>query len=76
MSCPNIPIQTILGTECIGDSLPKINNNFTALSEEVCQVNTDFIAAYNTLVRSLTGLATSSYTTLSTEFQNLASLTI
>lgn len=38
MSCPSI--QTINGNECIGDSLPKINNNFSALSGSVCSLNT------------------------------------
>lgn len=27
-----ITVQTILGTECIGDSLPKINDNFSELA--------------------------------------------
>ena len=30
-----IAIQTILGTECIGDSLPKINSNFSELAKFV-----------------------------------------
>lgn len=34
--CTEIPIQTIAGTECIGDSLPKINANFKTLGEKLC----------------------------------------
>lgn len=36
MPCPEVPIQQIFGTECIGDSLPKINNNFTAIGDATC----------------------------------------
>jgi hypothetical protein len=38
MSC-NL-VQTIGGTECIGDSRNKINNNFTALESVVCDLST------------------------------------
>lgn len=31
----SIAIQTINGTECIGDSLPKINSNFSELAKFV-----------------------------------------
>ena len=41
MPCPEVPIQQIFGTECIGDSLPKINNNFTALGDATCNLITD-----------------------------------
>lgn len=37
-----ITVQTILGTECIGDSLPTINNNFSELAKFVAS---DFTAA-------------------------------
>jgi hypothetical protein len=40
MPCPEVPIQQIFGTECIGDSLPKINNNFTALGDATCDLIT------------------------------------
>lgn len=43
MSCNNI---TLIGdSECIGDSLVKINNNFTNLNSGVC----DLISLYNTI---------------------------
>ena len=35
-----MPIQNILGTECIGDSLTKINSNFTDLDTRVTSVST------------------------------------
>jgi hypothetical protein len=34
--CTNVPIQLIAGSECIGDSLEKINSNFSALGETTC----------------------------------------
>jgi hypothetical protein len=40
MSCLDVPIQTILGTECIGDSLPKINTNFSVLGNAACDLIT------------------------------------
>jgi len=45
MSCLEVPIQTILGTECIGDSLPKINTNFSVLGDAVCDLLTTTISA-------------------------------
>ena len=36
MPCSDVPIQTILGSECIGDSLPKIMGNFNVLAEATC----------------------------------------
>ena len=41
MACPEVTIQTILGTECIGDSLPKINTNFSTLGDAACDLITD-----------------------------------
>jgi hypothetical protein len=38
MSCPNVTIQTISGSECIGDSLPKIVGNFNSLGNAVCNL--------------------------------------
>jgi hypothetical protein len=40
MSCPQVPIQTILGSECIGDSLPKIVDNFENLGNAACDLYT------------------------------------
>lgn len=37
-TCPEVSIETILGSECIGDSLPKINGNFSALQTAVCDL--------------------------------------
>ena len=36
--CTDVPIQTIAGSECIGDSLSKINNNFSVLGETACSI--------------------------------------
>lgn len=33
-------VQTIAASECIGDSLPKINNNFANLNTDLCSLNT------------------------------------
>ena len=43
-TCPEVSIETILGSECIGDSLPKINGNFSALQTAVCDAITDITA--------------------------------
>lgn len=40
MACTQVPIQTILGTECIGDSLPKIMGNFNTLGDAACNLIT------------------------------------
>ena len=57
MACLDVPIQTILGTECIGDSLPKIMGNFNILGDAAC----DLITKVNTLSTSggtiITGLS-------------------
>lgn len=37
MSCPEVPIQVIAGSECIGDSLTKINANFSVLGAAFCE---------------------------------------
>lgn len=64
MSCPSI--QTINGNECIGDSLPKINNNFSALSGSVCSLNTEteFLSGYASNLLTLINQ-------LSTNMQNI-----
>lgn len=36
--CSDVPIQIIAGSECIGDSLSKINSNFTVLGNASCLV--------------------------------------
>jgi hypothetical protein len=41
MSCPTI--QNIQSSECIGNSLIKINNNFTSLSAGICDTNSTVI---------------------------------
>ena len=38
MSCSQVTIQPILGSECIGDSLPKINSNFSQLENAACDL--------------------------------------
>jgi hypothetical protein len=55
MSCLDVPIQTILGTECIGDSLPKIMGNFNTLGDATC----DLITKVNTLSTNLGSLSAS-----------------
>ena len=55
MACSEVPIQTILGTECIGDSLPKINTNFSTLGDAAC----DLITRVNTLSANVTSLSSS-----------------
>ena len=67
MAC--VELQQILGTECIGDSLPKITGNFAALSGGLCELT----SSYNTLIQLLSGFATTDYTSLSTEFRGLSS---
>ena len=54
MSCLDVPIQTILGTECIGDSLPKIMGNFNTLGDAAC----DLITKVNVLSSSKANLIT------------------
>lgn len=36
MSCVQVPIQSIPGNECVGDSLLKINGNFDSLADTSC----------------------------------------
>ena len=55
MSCLDVPIQTILGTECIGDSLPKIMGNFNTLGDATC----DLITKVNVLSSSVTSFFSS-----------------
>jgi hypothetical protein len=67
MSCVQNPIQTILGTECIGDSLPKINSNFSVLGNNVCQLLTA-VDSFNVVDSPTVDLTFDSYTrTLSAE---------
>ena len=49
MSCPTT-VQTILGTECIGNSLPKINDNFENLKDGICDLYTTYknLTSFNT----------------------------
>jgi hypothetical protein len=37
-TCPEVTIQTIQGSECIGDSLPKINFNFNQIKNATCNL--------------------------------------
>ena len=71
--------QNIADDECMGDSLPKINGNFSNLDNYtflLSSQNTEFKTTYNTLVRSLTSLNTTSLVTLQTSLQQLSSLVI
>jgi hypothetical protein len=43
-------VDRISRTECIGNSLTKINNNFTKLDQAICQTNNDFETLENLLV--------------------------
>jgi len=59
---PNAPeVTTILKTECIGNSLATINNNFDNLRNSICTID-NFVAAENTrldkLDTSLGGIST------------------
>ena len=70
MSCVQNPIQTILGTECIGDSLPKINSNFSVLGTNVCQLLTA-VDSFNVVDRPTVDLTFDSYTrTLSADVKD------
>ena len=55
MSCTNVPIQVIPGDECIGDSLPKINQNFATIGENLCLA----LSAINSLSANPVGLVSS-----------------
>jgi len=74
-------IQTINETECMGDSLPKINTNYTNLDTNLASLSSQHLtlkARYNTLVRSLTGVGApgTTYNSLSSVFQTLSALVI
>ena len=70
MSCVQNPIQTILGTECIGDSLPKINTNFSVLGDNVCQLLTA-VDSFNVVDSPTVDLTFDSYTrTLSADVKD------
>ena len=73
MSCIQVPIQTILGSECIGDSLPKINTNFSSLENAACDLITNFntLSTYTTNLLSLINTLSTTTTTLSTNMQNI-----
>lgn len=70
--------NTILESECIGDSLSVINNNYinldTALAATSAQ-NLVLKTALNTLIRSLTSVGANgtTYNSLSTTFRGLSS---
>lgn len=55
MSCPSITI--IPDTECIGNSLTTINNNFSALKVAACD-NQSFITSLDSSILSLNNLIT------------------
>jgi hypothetical protein len=61
MPCPEVPIQQIFGTECIGDSLPKINTNFSILGDNVCQLLTA-VDSFNVVDSPTVDLTFDSYT--------------
>ena len=77
MACPEVTIQTILGTECIGDSLPKINTNFSTLGDAACDLITDVgaLSAYAnsllSLLQSVSATLATQTNTLSTNMQNI-----
>ena len=68
MACLDVPIQTILGTECIGDSLPKIMGNFNTLGDATC----DLITKVNTLSTSGGSIVTSLSATIDAKFVALS----
>ena len=51
MAC--VELQQILGTECIGDSLPKITGNFAALSAELCSFEDEVYGMFDPLLSVL-----------------------
>lgn len=69
-------IQTIPETQCIGDSLDTINNNYISLDTATTQLSTVILpkAVFNTLIQTLTSFGTTNYTSLSTSFRQLSSL--
>jgi hypothetical protein len=77
MACSEVPIQTILGTECIGDSLPKIMGNFNTLGDATCDLITDVAALSSytgnllSLLQSVSAALTTTTNTLSTNMQNI-----
>lgn len=52
MAC--VDLQTIYDTECIGASLPKINGNFAALSDGVCNLSATPLNVANSSTINLT----------------------
>jgi hypothetical protein len=55
---PNAPeVTTILRTECIGNSLATINNNFANLKHAICTID-NFVAAANVRINLLDSLLT------------------
>jgi hypothetical protein len=78
--------KIIAESECIGDSLGAINNNYVLLDTGLANVSANtvqlssrdvlFKAQFNTLIQTLTGFANTSttYNTLSTSFRSLSSL--
>lgn len=54
MSCTGLTISNIPETECIGDSLPKINGNFEALSVVTCKLSSE-VAELSNGVTELSG---------------------
>ena len=77
MACSEVPIQTILGTECIGDSLPKIMGNFNTLGDATCDLITNVAALSSytdnllSLLQSVSAALTTTTNTLSTNMQNI-----
>jgi hypothetical protein len=61
MACPEVTIQSINGSECIGDSLPKINTNFSTLGDAAC----DLITKVTALSSSVTSLSSTKANNLS-----------
>jgi len=66
--------QNISENECMGDSLSKINNNFTNLDTGVTTLSTSLVNEYNTLIRALTAVGSpgTTYESLSTIFKDLS----
>ena len=70
--------QNISDDECMGDSLSKINNNFSGLDNSVISLSGNITTkqTFNTLIQGLTGLNTTSLVTLQTSLRQLSSLVI
>lgn len=57
MPCSDVPtIEIISGDECIGDSLPKINNNFAKLEGAACNLYTS-VTNISTVVTNISSVA-------------------